>query len=132
MLTKLHKILIIIAIMAGFSFTSLIPNEEEMRLIGTWEYIAPSMGFGYQKGDLIFTYENDQLTGNVLLGEEIIPMRNLIFEDHKVRAYIMVQGAQVNLFLRFEEDSFEGTVSNHIAFTKVAGFRKKMQLTENN
>jgi hypothetical protein len=66
------------------------------------------------------------------LGEEIIPMRNLIFEDHKVRAYIMVQGAQVNLFLRFEADSFEGTVSNHVAFTKVAGFRKKMQLTENN
>lgn len=124
MALKLHKVLIIIAIASSLSFASFEPNEEESKLIGTWEYLVPSMGLGYQKGDLIFTYENNELAGNVKLGEEMIPMRNFIFEDHKVRAYIMVQGSKVNLFLRFEATSFKGTVSNDIAFMKVEGFKK--------
>ena len=113
-----------------YIFLSLgfIPGEgddETAEILGSWEYIALNQGFNFQKGIVVFTYEGDELKGNVYIGDQMIPMRKLIFEDHKVRAYIFVNGVQVDLYLKFHLDySFEGTVSNPSGYMKVKGYKK--------
>ncbi len=50
-------------------------------------------------------------------------MRNLIYEDDKVRAYIMVEGQQIDIFLRFQMDSFKGTVSHPQGYIRISGIK---------
>lgn len=100
-------------------------DEEPSEIIGSWEYVALNQGFNFQKGIVVFTFEGGQLKGNVKIGDQVIPMRKLIFEDDKVRAYIFVNGVQVDLYLKFLMDySFEGVVSNPSGYLKVKGCKK--------
>ena len=48
-------------------------------------------------------------------------MRNLIYEEDKVRAYIMFEGQQIDIFLRFQMNSFKGTVSHPQGYIRISG-----------
>ena len=102
-------------------FHNIKKEDVPSKLLGSWEYIAPAMDFIYQKGTLKFNYEKEVLTGNVILKDRIIPMRNLIYENDKVRAYVMFEGHQIDIFLRFQMDSFQGTVSHPQGYIRISG-----------
>ena len=106
------------------SFTPTVANEEQSMILGSWEYMAQE-GYGAQSGTVTFTVKDNVLVGNVNIGGQIIPMRNLVFENGRVRAYIFIVGIQVDLYLKFKPDySFEGTVSNSTGYMKVEGCKK--------
>jgi len=111
--------ILLVFLMVGF--TNIKNNDVPSELLGSWEYIAPTMGFIYQKGALKFNYEKEVLTGTVILQDRIIPMRKLIYEEDKVRAYIMFEGQQIDIFLRFQMDSFKGTVSHPQGYIRISG-----------
>ena len=111
--------ILLVFFISGFS--NIKNDDVPSKLLGSWEYIAPAMDFIYQKGTLKFNYEKEVLTGVVILDERIIPMRNLIYEDDKVRAYMMVEGQQIDIFLRFQKDSFQGTVSHPQGYIRISG-----------
>lgn len=102
-------------------FINIKNNEAPSILLGSWEYAAPTMGFKYQKGALRFSYDKEILNGVVILEDKTLPMRNLIYEDNKVRAYIMFEGQQIDIFLRFKIDSFQGTVSHPQGYLRISG-----------
>lgn len=106
-----------------FSSFDQIKNEEgPTELLGSWEYVAPTFGFNYQKGTLQFTYANSALYGTVIFQNKTIPIRKLVYEENKVRGYIMYEGRQVDIFLRFEEDNtFKGTVSHSQGYVRIIG-----------
>ena len=107
------------------SFTKSETNDEPSKILGVWEYTAQNEGSYFQKGTLVFSAEGNHLKGLVSIGDEMIPMRKLIFKDDKVRAYIFVKGIQVDLYLKFLVDySFDGTVSNPSGYIKVTGCKK--------
>ena len=102
-------------------FTELEHNEDPSVLLGTWEYEAPSIGLKYQKGALEFSYKDDVLNGNVIFWNRVIPMKGLIYEDNKVRAHIVMEGEKIDIFLRFQSDSFQGTVSHPNGYMRISG-----------
>lgn len=104
-------------------FKNVKNSDVPSKLVGSWEYIAPTVGFKYQKGALKFSYEKEVLTGVVILEDRVIPMRKLVYEDDKVRAYMMLEGQQVDIFLRFKMDSFQGTVSHPQGYIRISGSR---------
>ena len=128
--TIFSRIVLFLLMLLMFGFSLPEKNEKESYILGSWEYIAPTAGLGYQKGTVEFSYKNDKLMGIVYLGNELYQMKNLIHEGNKVRAYIMVKGVQVHLYLKFKSDSFEGTVSNSVAYMRVNGFKSKKSLCE--
>ena len=100
-------------------------DKESSEILGSWEYSTVNQGFNIQKGIVVFTVEGGELKGKVTIGDQIIPMRKLIFEDTRVRAYIFINGVQVDLYLKFLMDySFEGTVSNPSGYVRVVGCKK--------
>lgn len=111
--------ILLVFLVSGFN--DIKHSDIPSKLVGSWEYIAPTVGSKYQKGALKFIYEQEILTGVVILEDKIIPMRNLIYEDEKVRAYIMLEGQQVDLFLRFRMNSFQGTVSHPQGYIRISG-----------
>lgn len=111
--------ILLVFLVSGFN--DFKKDEIPSELLGSWEYIAPQMGFIYQKGALKFKYEKEVLTGHVILQDRIIPMRNLIYDDDKVRAHIMFEGQQIDIFLRFQMDSFKGTVSYPQGYIRISG-----------
>lgn len=103
------------------SFTQVGHHEDPSVLLGTWEYEAPSIGLKYQKGALEFSYKDDVLNGNVIFWNRVIPMNDLIYEDNKVRAHIVMEGEKIDIFLRFQSDSFQGTVSHPNGYMRISG-----------
>lgn len=110
---------LLVFLLSGFN--SIKNDDIPSELLGSWEYIAPTMGLKYHKGALKFNYENEVLTGVVVLEDRIIPMRKLIYNDNKVRAYVMFEGQQIDIFLRFNMDSFNGTVSHPQGYIRISG-----------
>jgi hypothetical protein len=115
---------LVLSLFLFMSFTFKVTNEEHSKILGAWEYMSKDKGYSAQKGLVIFSVQDGKLIGNVLLADQIIPMRNLVFENDRVRAYIFVAGVQVDLYLKFKMNSFEGTVSNPSGYIKVEGCKK--------
>lgn len=121
----LLRIIFFLYLFLSLSFKPIYGNEEPSEILGSWEYTALNQGFNFQKGIVVFTMEEGQLKGNVTIAGQVIPMRKLIFEDGRIRAYIFVNGVQVDLYLKFLMDySFEGVVSNPSGYLKVSGCKK--------
>lgn len=104
-----------------FGFGSIKSDESPSKLLGSWEYLAPNIGVKYQKGSITFSYVNNELKGEVVLDSEVISMKDLIYEDNKVRAHILIHGEKLDIFLRFETDSFKGTVSHPQGYLRISG-----------
>lgn len=122
----LLKINFILCFFLLMSFTKSETNDEPSKILGIWEYSAQKGESYLQKGTVVFSTEGNHLKGLVILQDEMIPMRNLIFKDDKVRAYIFVKGIQVDLYLKFLANySFDGTVSNPSGYIKVTGYKKE-------
>lgn len=121
----LLKITFILCLVISLGFKPTEVNDGHAVILGSWEYSTLDQGFNFQKGIVVFSIEDGQLQGNVTLGGKVIPMRKLIFEEDRVRAYIFVNGIQVDLYLKFHLDhSFEGTVSNPSGYIKVMGCKQ--------
>jgi hypothetical protein len=122
----LLKITFFLSFFILISFTKSESNDEPSKILGVWEYTAQKKGSYFQKGTVVFSAEGDYLKGLVSIGDKMIPMRKLIFKDDKVRAYIFVNGIQVDLYLKFLIDySFDGIVSNPSGYMKVTGCKKE-------
>jgi len=104
-----------------FGFTEVKHNEVPSSLLGSWEYNAPSIGLKYQKGFIEISYDEDVLKGNVIFWNRVIPMENLIYEDNKLRAHVMLEGEKIDLFLKFQTDTFQGTVSHPQGYIRISG-----------
>jgi hypothetical protein len=104
-----------------FSFGNIKGGEAPPELLGSWEYLAPNIGVKYQNGSITFSYADNELKGEVVMGSEVIPMKDLIYEDEKVRAHILIHGEKLDIFLRFETDSFKGTVSHPQGYLRISG-----------
>ena len=105
------------------SFTDVKNDEGPTKLLGSWEYVAPNIGFKFQKGAIEFSFEEEVLKGNVLFYDRIVPMENLIYEDNKIRAHIFIEDEQIDIFLKFQIDSFQGTVSHPNGYLRISGIR---------
>ena len=102
-------------------FTDINNEEGPTKLQGSWEYATPTIGLIFQTGSIEFTYKDSVFKGNVIFDDKVIPMKNLIFEDNKVRAHIDVEGERIDIFLKFQSDTFQGTVSHPRGYLRVTG-----------
>ena len=105
------------------SFTDVEHDEDSTKLLGSWEYLAPNIGMTFQKGAIEFRYEQEVLIGNVIFDDHIIPMENLVREKNIIRSHIVIEGEQIDIFLKFESDSFKGTVSHPKGYLRISGSR---------
>lgn len=117
----LHVGSLILLCFLTVSFTDVKYHEGPTGLLGSWEYMAPAISWKYQKGAIEFRFEEEVLKGKVIFNDLVIPMRNLIYEDHILRAHLIFEGSQIDVFLRFQEDSFKGTVSSPQGYMRISG-----------
>ena len=105
------------------SFTNVNDHEEPAGLLGSWEYVESSTRPAYMQQQVEFSYEEEVLKGRVIFHDVVIPIRNLIYDENKLRAHIIFEGSQIDIFLRFQEDSFKGTVSNPQGYMRISGVK---------
>lgn len=121
----LHAIFPSLLLLLTFGFTEIKDHDIPDSLLGSWEYDAPSVGLNYQKGLIEFSHIENELKGNVIFWNRVVPMKNLIYEENKVRAHILLEGQQIDLFLKFQEDNFQGTVSHPSGYIRISGKKVK-------
>ena len=73
------------------SFTDVKHDEDSIKLLGSWEYLAPNIGMTFQKGAIEFSYDEDVLKGNVIFDDRIIPMENIVYDKNIVRSHIVIE-----------------------------------------
>ena len=59
----------------------------------------------------------------MIFDDRISPMENLVRDNNIVRSHIVIEGEQIDIFLKFESDSFKGTVSHPKGYLRISGSR---------
>lgn len=107
------------------SFTAIDDFKVNKKILGEWEYNVPQAGYEYQKGVIMFSAEGKELKGEVLIGNQSMPMESVVNKKNNVKAKIYVEGEGVSLDLNFEETTFKGTVSYSEGTLEIIGSKKE-------
>ena len=94
------------------------------KILGEWDYTVPDASYEYQKGVLFLDKVDGELTGEVRIGGQGMPLEDIVFEKKNLKAKIYVQGDVVKLDLNFTKKTFEGMVSYSQGSLKMQGVKK--------
>lgn len=95
----MKKSLYIILIGTFLSMVSLnLSAQSNKNIVGEWKYEVPSAPQEYQKGSLIISEKENQLTGKVKFSENYqLDMRDVKFEKNELTFAIYVEGSYVKV-----------------------------------
>jgi hypothetical protein len=116
---------IVLMLVVVSSFTAIDDFKVNKKILGEWEYNVPQAGYEYQKGVFVFSKEGKELKGEVLIGNQSMPMESVVNQKNNVKAKINVQGEGVSLDLNFEETTFKGTVTYSEGTMEISGSKKE-------
>lgn len=119
------KSLLILSVMVMTGFTS----EESSflgvkKILGEWDYNVPEASYEYQNGVLVLSKIDGELSGEVQIGGQGIPLEKIVYMKNNLKAAIYVQGEVVKLDLNFKKKTFEGTVSYSQGTMNMKGTKK--------
>lgn len=112
-----------VIVMTGFTMkeTSFLGVK---KILGEWDYTVPEASYEYQNGVLVLSKVDGDLSGEVQIGGQGIPLEELVYAKNNLKATIYVQGESVKLDLNFKKKSFEGTVSYSQGTMNMKGTKK--------
>lgn len=119
-------VLLLTALFLSLTLSSFSPGDDEYavsKIVGKWEYIAPDFNWIYQKGTIEFSYDENDLTAEVKIGEMQFLLENLVKEKNIVRGHVTYNGSRIYLYIKFYEDMFQATISNSWTYKRVEGKR---------
>jgi hypothetical protein len=125
MKNSFFKSTLVLMLILVSGFTAMDDFKVNKKILGEWEYNAPQAAYEYQKGVIVFSKEGKELKGEVLIGNQSMPMENVINKKNNVKAKINVQGEGVSLDLNFEGTTFKGTVTYSEGALEISGSKKE-------
>ena len=119
----ISTIALLLVLVSGFNVMD--DSRVNKKILGEWEYNVPQAGYEYQKGAIVFSKQGKELKGEVVIGNQSIPMQDVVNKKNNVKAKINVQGEGVSLDLNFEETTFKGTVTYSQGAMEISGNKKE-------
>lgn len=94
------------------------------KILGEWECSIPDAPIEYQKGVLVLSRVDGVLTGEMMMGDQGMPLEEVVYEKDVLKAKMDVQGETVRYKLNFTKKSFEGVVSYSQGTLDITGTKK--------
>ena len=81
---------------------------QEKDWVGTWQYEAPQADYQYQKGEIIFSMEGEELKASVKVNQNEMQVQQLEVSDNQATFSITIEGQPINVSLEKEEGKLSG------------------------
>lgn len=94
------------------------------KVLGEWECAIPEAPYEYQNIVLVLSKVDGKLEGEMQVGGQGIPMRDMVFDKSNLKATMDVQGERVNFDLNFTKKTLEGTVNYSEGTLDITGTKK--------
>lgn len=118
------KSLMLLSIIVLSSFTMADSFMGVKKILGEWEYSIPDAPYEYQKGVLVLTKVDGELSGEMIIGGQGSAMEEIVYEKNNLKAVMQVQGEIVKFDLNFSKKTLEGTVSYSQGSMGITGTKK--------
>ena len=118
------KSLMLLSIIVLSSFTMADSFMGVKKILGEWEYSIPDAPYEYQKGVLVLTKVDGELSGEMIMGGQGSAMEEIVYEKNNLKAVMQVQGEIVKFDLNFSKKTLEGTVSYSQGSMGITGTKK--------
>ena len=81
---------------------------DQKKLIGKWEYSAPTAPPNYTSGQVIFTQVGDQLKGQLVIEGQKVDFSSVTIKDDVVMVGIYLESTLINVNFKLVGDALEG------------------------
>lgn len=108
--TTMKSIRILLAILCVL-FVMQTSWAQEENWVGTWQYEAPQADYQYQKGKIIFTMEDGELTAVLNVNENLLPADQLEVSENEASFRVMIQGEPIKISLTKDDEKLSGEAS---------------------
>ena len=102
--------LMILAIILLSSVSQIQAEVKNKHILGEWLYEVTEAPYGYEKGSLIFSETDGQITCVIKLEAGELAVSNLNIEKEVVKFSTMVDGSEINVELKLEKNKLSGKV----------------------
>jgi hypothetical protein len=116
-LKDMKTLRLVIAVLLILPFALNVQASDNAKVVGTWEYSAPSAPYPYSEGQIIIKEKDNALTGEVVIDGYSMPCSKVKFENNELNVrfeieydYVAVKMKLVNGQLEGKADSPEGYI----------------------
>ncbi|MBA4409154.1 MAG: hypothetical protein Q8S54_19330 [Bacteroidota bacterium] len=102
--------LMVLAIILLSSVSQIQAEVKNKQILGEWLYEVTEAPYGYEKGSLIFSETDGQITCIIKLEAGELAVSNLKIEKENISFSTMVDGNEINVELKLEENKLTGKV----------------------
>jgi len=99
-------------LMLTLLFTAFVQLQaaqvDQKKLIGKWEYSAPTAPPNYTSGQVIFTQEGDKLKGQLVIEGQKVDFSSVTIKDDVVMVGIYLESTLINVNFKLVGDALEG------------------------
>lgn len=99
-------------LMLTLLFTAFVQLQaaqvDQKKLIGKWEYSAPTAPPNYTNGQVIFTQEGEKLKGQLVIEGQKVDFSSVTIKDDMVMVGIYLESTLININFKLVGDALEG------------------------
>lgn len=99
-------------------------NLDQKKLVGKWEYSAPSAPPNYTSGQINFSQAGDKLKGELVIEGQKVDFSEITIKDDQVTVGIYLESTLVTIKFKMVEDKLEGKAETPDGPVEVKAVRK--------
>jgi hypothetical protein len=99
-------------------------NFDQKKLVGKWEYSAPSAPPNYTSGQINFSQAGDKLKGELVIEGQKVDFSEITIKEDQVTVGIYLESTLVTIKFKMVEDKLEGKAETPDGPVEVKAVRK--------
>ncbi len=101
----------LILLVTSFVSANAEPKEYQI-ILGTWQYSAPDAPYPYNEGTIIFKEVDNKLAGEFNIQGQVLPVKEVIFENDSVTMKFEVEYNPVSTTLKLIDGALVGNADS--------------------
>ena len=102
------KMMKMLSVVVGMMVWGTEGWAQEKDWVGTWQYEAPQADYQYQKGEIIFSMEGEELKASIRVNQNEMPAQQLEVSEDQASFNINLEGQPIKVTLAKEAEKLSG------------------------
>jgi hypothetical protein len=121
---KIRSLLLIFALLVTVSFQLGAAPLDTKKLVGKWEYSAPSAPSNYTSGQINFTQEGDKLKGELVIQGQKVDFAEISIKEDVISVGIYIESNLIKVKFKMVDQALEGKAETPDGPVEVKAVRK--------
>jgi hypothetical protein len=121
---KINKVLLTLTLVfAAWAQIQAAPIDQK-KLIGKWQYTAPTAPPNYMTGQINFLPDGDKLKGELEIEGQKLAFSEVILKNDEVEVTIVIEATPITIKFKLVKDKLEGKAETPDGIVEVTAIRK--------